>query len=91
MQRGLCPGLEILLPKALRQDEGVSCCDLGAMSSILVIRFSEIIIGKMKCGSVACSCIAKVSEILSPNSNLALPGHGFLKNVLCFAMFLCKS
>ena len=46
MQRGLCPGLEIFLLKALRQDEGVSCCVLGAMSSILVIRFSETVIGK---------------------------------------------
>ena len=45
MQRGLCPGLEILLLKSPRQDEGVSCCVLGAMSSILVIRFGETIIG----------------------------------------------
>ena len=42
---GAMPGLEILPLKSPRQDEGVSCCVLGAMSSILVIRFGETIIG----------------------------------------------
>ena len=39
---------------------------------------------KTQCGFLACSCIAKDSEILWPNSNLALPWHAFFQECVVF-------
>ena len=40
---------------------------------------------------MACSCIAKVSEIMSPNSNLALPGHDVFSRMCCVLIYFCAN